>query len=703
MKHSNIYIILLTLLFSISSEVSFSQSLPKTTDDDDRQFTNVGNIALTVSNFGTIGTRNRYWPNQPSCEYPKGSRIEHIYQGGLWLGGRSRKTGFRLVSTGVHDRSGSAGVGYEFTSERGQRIEQRSSLPDSRFFRPEAISHQDFISEYTDRNTRVPATGDSILFHEPLGLTVFQESYAWNFPFADFFVIIRYKIVNTGKDTLDDVYVGLWNNAVVRNTNAVRPGTSGYFDRGGNGYDSLARAMYTFEYDPTPGGVPADSYVAIKLLGVTPFPQDIVSLSELYRRTFYNAWRFRSSLGDPAYFSPSDDFHSDRYLSRYTRMTQSMPIEKITPLRLQPDNMTTLLSVGPFSALRPGESVEVVVAVVCAKKVGGDPERFDTPTQRKSLITNMSWAQQTYDGEDLNGNNVLDPGEDLNGNGKLDRYQLPSPPRQPKVRAVVENQSVSIYWDRIAAEESVDPITKEKDFEGYRIYRSNPGADFMDAENLLLSLSMVGEFDIPGNTVGYNTGFNAIRLKEPMVFGGDTNKYWYRFPPKESGITHLNGWQYLYGVAAYDRGDLTNNLPILESAPVIVRVVPGTPTTSDASKEIGVYPNPYYARAFWDGSGERNRKIYFYNLPARCAITIFTIAGDVVAELEHDASNYTGNEIEWFRRFGVRDYPAQFAGGEHAWDLITKFDQALATGLYLFSVKDKESGAVKTGKFMIIK
>ena len=50
----------------------------------------------------------------------------------------------------------------------------------------------------------------------------------------------------------------------------------------------------------------------------------------------------------------------------------------------------------------------------------------------------------------------------------------------------------------------------------------------------------------------------------------------------------------------------------------------------------------------------------------------------------------------------------QFSGGEHAWDLITRDDQAIASGLYLFTVKnlDNESlsyGKIKEGKFLIIK
>lgn len=35
------------------------------------------------------------------------------------------------------------------------------------------------------------------------------------------------------------------------------------------------------------------------------------------------------------------------------------------------------------------------------------------------------------------------------------------------------------------------------------------------------------------------------------------------------------------------------------------------------------------------------------------------------------------------------------SGGEHAWDLITKDDQAIATGLYIFTVKNNKTGFIK--------
>jgi hypothetical protein len=427
-------------------------------------------------------------------------------------------------------------------------------------------------------------------------------------------------------------------------------------------------------------------------------------VGDLRIHTSFNAWRFRSEIGDVAYFSPADDAGNiGGARSRFDRLTASLPADKIASLRLQPDNMTTLLSVGPFRTLYPGDSLNVVFAVVCARKYGTEPARLDTRDQKKTLVSNAGFAQQAYQGEDVNGNNVLDPGEDLNGNGILDRFVLPQPPHPPKVHIDVGDRLITLYWDKSSSELSLDPVTKEHDFEGYRIYRSNPGDDFLNSENLLLTLSLVGEFDVPGNDVGYNTGFTLIALRDPKVFPGDTVAYWYRFPVDSIGVTHLNGWQYLYGVAAFDRGNASLGITPLQSKTEVRRAVPGTLPTSNASATIGVYPNPYYANAVWDGAGERYRKIYFYNLPRRCEIRIYTLAGDIVDEIIHDAATYDGSDIEWFQRFAGSQTTPAFAGGEHAWDIISRFDQAIATGLYLFSVKDEETGETKTGKFLVIK
>jgi hypothetical protein len=168
----------------------------------------------------------------------------------------------------------------------------------------------------------------------------------------------------------------------------------------------------------------------------------------------------------------------------------------------------------------------------------------------------------------------------------------------------------------------------------------------------------------------------------------------------------INGWQYAYAVTAYDRGDPANKLESLESSYLanVVRVVPGTPSVEKASTEkleVGVYPNPYRTHAAWDGNLERDRKIYFYNLPSHCEVRIFTLAGDLVDSFNHSSTTYTGEDIQWFQKYARGN--KVFAGGEHAWDLVTKDDQAIATGLYLFTVENLDTGDIQTGKFLVIK
>jgi hypothetical protein len=38
-----------------------------------------------------------------------------------------------------------------------------------------------------------------------------------------------------------------------------------------------------------------------------------------------------------------------------------------------------------------------------------------------------------------------------------------------------------------------------------------------------------------------------------------------------------------------------------------------------------------------------------------------------------------------------------------AWDLTTRQDQAVASGLYIFSVEDHDTGEIERGEFLILK
>jgi hypothetical protein len=216
-------------------------------------------------------------------------------------------------------------------------------------------------------------------------------------------------------------------------------------------------------------------------------------------------------------------------------------------------------------------------------------------------------------------------------------------------------------------------------------------------------------YDSPRPEIGYNTGIGLVRIKDEYGCAseieypeGSGNYYQYKFV--NEGVK--NGWLNYYGVTAYDRGDPETNMESLESSVYANRkyVFPGVvPEETRWTVEPSVYPNPYRGQAAWDGYGSRGRMIWFQNLPPKAEIRIFTLAGDLVDIIQHD-EDYAGGDIQ---NIDEGKSPIM-SGGEHAWDLVTQHDQAIASGLYLFSVEDKNSesssyGTLKEGKFLIIK
>lgn len=697
--NSSLLFLLFLLSFSINIIAQDNQgTLSKTLDDDNSKFTNVGNIGLTLTNFGTYGHGFSLWPDQPSCEFPLGSGIEHIFDGGLWIGGFVRGSSVPFVTTGAVDAASvsARGGGFEFTNSENSKVVERSSLFDSPSYSPYAISHQDFVMDFTDSN-RVLLNGEVIEGHNPLGVSVHQETYAWDFPFANFFVILNYTLKNTSNKFIDSVYAGLWTDAVVRNTRITgRPSGSAFFNKGGDGYNDSIKIAYEFDATGDPGFT--DSYIGIQYCGSEPhLKQKILLQGDSVSTVNFVSWQFRNT-DDPNFFAPQDD------IGRYSKMQgffggSNRWKKGINPASLKtPTNRSIFLSNGPFSSIAPGDSINVVFAIVTAKKFGTDPASIDNEEQKTNLYNSTDWALRAYFGEDRNRNGILDPGEDQDGNNRITRYILPSPPLPPIVKVVPENQKATIYWDK-RSESSIDPISGKKDFEGYRLYRTQAGFDLTNTQDLQNSLVLLAEFDSTGNDIGYNSGFSFIRLDEPVKFPNDTVEYYYKF--ELSNL--LNGWQYVFSVTAFDEGDPANRLSSLESSSLTAakRILPGTESNEDPNVEIGVYPNPYYGNAIWDGTSERLRKIYFYNLPAECEITIYTLAGDIVKRMQHDAQS-NGSDLRWFQNY-ASDGKQQFAGGEHAWDLVTDNDQAIATGLYLFTVKNNRTGDIKTGKFLIIK
>lgn len=103
-------------------------------------------------------------------------------------------------------------------------------------------------------------------------------------------------------------------------------------------------------------------------------------------------------------------------------------------------------------------------------------------------------------------------------------------------------------------------------------------------------------------------------------------------------------------------------------------------------EKIDVVPNPYISQAKWERrnlnqTGRGERKIDFINLPAKCEIRIYNVAGTLVKTLYKDG----GPE-----------------SGAISWNLVTEDGMDAAYGLYIYHISAPEIGE-HIGKFALIK
>lgn len=685
--------LLVVLLFFINTDI-FAQNV------FERKAVEVSNLGISFTNVGTIGRPNvrDVRVGVPSMEYPMGSGTEHLFEAGIWLGANVNGE-IRVSTSAVTNAAGyTQGVaGFEFTND-GTLFTERSSLEDNPNYSPVSISHQDLVAQFTDRNTSIG--NQNISGHEnPLFADVKMESYNWNFGFTEALTIVKYEITNNSNSTWNDFYFGVYSDMVVRNVNTTNETGTAFFNKGGMGWLDDQYAMYVFDRGsadlPRINTYGASVILGSEYRGVEFHPRradEVVAAGFPVPSVSPDFWLFGSGAG--VFARPSDD------LERYNRLSTPFPLETYRN-NLRNDgfsangNYIQLVTIGPFPEVAAGETISVYVSFVAALMPTSfqslipsqiqNVDNYDNIESRVNLVENIDWAYRLFDGTE-------------NEDGTRTRFLVPEPPAVPRMRVELNAGTASIYWDN-RAEFSIDPVTGEQDFAGYRLYRSNLGDDIRGT--IATSAQMLREWDLPDNNVGFNTGFDEIRLDTPVSFPGDPVEYHYRFDV--TGM--LSGWQYLFSVTAFDEGD--ERTPPLETSinANAMRVFPGTEinTNFDSEEEqyqVGVYPNPYRVNAAWDGATPFNRRLMFYNLPRRAEVRVYTLAGEIVATLKHDADIYVG-DTRWFRDFSSAN--RLLPGGEHAWDILTAANQNLSTGLYIYTVHDSETGNVQRGRFAVIK
>jgi hypothetical protein len=203
--------------------------------------------------------------------------------------------------------------------------------------------------------------------------------------------------------------------------------------------------------------------------------------------------------------------------------------------------------------------------------------------------------------------------------------------------------------------------------------------------------------------------------KPPLEWVEDTSK----IPPEyrdsvltEDGAFKYYEYEYLIdtllatvpywiNVTAFDYGSPQSGLASLETSPAIRPVVTYAHETASSLRDsdeldVYVYPNPYRLDAGYRshgyegrGSGERDRpddrvrRIHFAGLPPKCLISIFTLDGDLVREIDHDID--PGNPLS----------------NHDTWDLITRNTQIVVSGIYYWTVETPD-GRTQVGKLVII-
>jgi len=308
-------------------------------------------------------------------------------------------------------------------------------------------------------------------------------------------------------------------------------------------------------------------------------------------------------------------------------------------------------------------------------------------------------------------------------------------PPPPNMRIVSGDKTITLFWDNFS-EEAPDVSTLKKDFEGFRVWRadywdrpigtteaSGPSKELWKliserdyANGLgndrefrmpyaqggleyepLQGLRDSGEFDelidmfeenlyyFPMDTVPCPPGLTdrecdtleAIARLNLDFAGG---KKYYKYVDREV----LNGQYYFYSITAFDStgkyGEPSSNFSLT------------TPLsdTGNPGEEEGVYvvPNPVTKESLAPWTLGKNMddptgtKVEFRKLPAcRSTIRIYTLAGDMVEEIQHDGSS-----------------------GTASWDLVSRNGQEVTSGIYLFSVEpDCSEYEREIGKFVVIK
>ena len=269
-----------------------------------------------------------------------------------------------------------------------------------------------------------------------------------------------------------------------------------------------------------------------------------------------------------------------------------------------------------------------------------------------------------------------------------------------------ENTTVQISWDSRAETSFVTAIDPDYEIEWYNVQKFN-GKSYLDVLKFKAAHSL-----------GFGGG-NLVDFVASLVAGGTLGDYFTVMDEDDSclevgsdllaAISEINessthtlklifkftdntyaefekyilvdtrnrfGLEMKYIIQAEDQIGQRSSA----SGDANIFVVPGNipmATVEESMDAIRVVPNPLYVGTEWDVR-EETSEVKITNLPAECTVKIYTLNGEILRTIEKN------DDLTWV-----------------SWDLLTRYNQEVAPGMYIYVVESASQKA--KGLFAIIR
>ena len=617
-----------------------------------------------------------------------------------------------------------------------------------------AIGQQMFSCIYKDNTPEAVA---QISDHVPLDVLVRQRSFEWSTEGINEFVGFDFEVINIGDQRLKQLYIGFFSDSDAGPKTHERYWTDDLVgwahidttvvDEQQTGPCAIQDLSIdtAFMWDAPDNGTTIDG-------GDVPGVFGSLFLGHTTDDTGIRAPQ-RVGLTTVVWFSSSGE-NSDPQNDdeRYQLLASEKKPQRNA---VKPDDYRYVIAAGPFAQLYPGESLKFQTAYV----IGDHQDGFRLNAVNAQRVFNGRYINA--DGNDSTGVGgaerclqILEPGQvivwddpcdtlnttvtykqtppcdqanalyvdaDCNPCTGVDGKETlinwvgttaPAPPAMntdpnldplvdPNLEAYVPpagDRKVVLQWDN-SSELRKDPITGEKLFEGYRVWRVDnwrrPEGSIGPSPDEWMKIA---EFRLHPEEANA-TGAQDLRLIRNRTLPpiGQTEDGEDIYPigryQYEDSLGIINGKIYFYSVTAFG---LTERINPADSSVTIVELG-GQPSAVEAEaiiprwaadpgcENVKVVPNPYRGQAAWDlvpsDTDPTGSKIAFTHLPpAKCTIRIYTLAGDLVKSAVHDGSG---------------------GDGTYYWNMITRNGQNVTSGIYLYSVD--YPGGICRGRFVIIR